>query len=208
MSVGPGVLIPRPETELMVDFVIDAVSRNLNLALNDWADIGTGSGALAVALAREMPQCPTVYAADIAAEPLKFATFNAIRYNVENRVKVIESNWYEGLKHAGVGSLAGIVSNPPYIVSDTIATLQAEVAMHEPLTALDGGDDLAIDSLMPICKGASEMLQSGGFLALETAGGEQAHYMSHVLKSLTTFDDIVIRKDLRGIDRFVTASRR
>ena len=208
LSVGPGVLIPRPETELMVDFVQDAVKHTPELALGEWADLGTGSGALAVALARALPDCPRVYAADIQPEPLEFASFNASKYSVGNRVKVVESNWYEGLQHAGVASLAGIVSNPPYIVADTIPTLQAEVVVHEPVTALDGGKDLAVDSLMPICTGASDMLRAGGFLALETAGGEQAQYVAHVLENLATFDDITIKKDLRGVERFVTASRR
>jgi len=206
LSVGPGVLIPRPETELMVDFVQDAVQRSPELGTGEWADLGTGSGALAVGVARALPHCPRVYAADIAPEPLAYASFNAMKYAVDNRVKVLESDWFEGLKRAGVTSLAGVVSNPPYILADTIGTLQAEVALHEPLRALDGGHDVAVDSLLPICRGASEMLCSGGFLALETAGGEQAAYVAHVLENMHTFDDIVIRNDLRGVDRFVTAS--
>lgn len=206
LSVGPGVLIPRPETELIVDFVQDAVRRSPDLGVGEWADLGTGSGALAVGVARALPHCPRVYAADIAPEPLTFASFNATKYRVGTRVKAIQSNWFDGLKRAGVTSLAGVVSNPPYILADTIQTLQAEVALHEPLTALDGGQDYAVDSLLPICRGASEMLCSGGFLALETAGGEQAEYVAHVLEHMHMFQDVVIRKDLRGVDRFVTAS--
>lgn len=208
LSVGPGVLIPRPETELMIDFAKDAISDNPKIGTGEWADLGTGSGALAVALARALPNCTRVYAADIAPEPLKFASFNAKRYNVDKKVKVIESNWFEGLKKAGINSLAGVLSNPPYILADTVPRLQAEVALHEPVTALDGGANLAIDSLIPICRGASDILQTGGFLALETAGGQQAQYIADFLQNLGTFDDVVLKNDLRGINRFVTAHRR
>jgi release factor glutamine methyltransferase len=208
LSVGPGVLIPRPETELMIDFVIEAAESNPSLAVGEWADLGTGSGALAVGVARALPHCQRVIAADIAPEPLKYVSFNAKRYDVGDRVKAIESNWLDGLRAEGITDLSGLVSNPPYIPAQDVQTLQAEVALHEPKLALDGGEALAIDSLMPICRGASEILRPGGFLALETGGGEQAQYVSDILEQLSTFVNVTIRPDLRGVRRFVTAFKK
>ena len=208
ISVGPGVLIPRPETELMVDFVAEAVQANAMLGRGAWADLGTGSGALAVGLARQLPNVSEVYAADIAPAPLAYVAFNAERYGVAHRVRPIKSNWYEGLRRAGLssGSLSGIVSNPPYIPSPTCETLQAEVKDHEPVLALDGGSKLAVDCLVPICEGAADILVKGGFLALETNGGEQAHWIVELLRGYG-FREVTIRRDLSGVDRFVTAIR-
>ncbi len=208
LSVGKGVLIPRPETELMIDFVLEAVEASPSLGRGLWADLGTGSGALAVGVARALPEVPSVYAADVAPEPLAYVSFNARRYGVGHRVRPIESNWFEGLCRAGVdaGSLAGIVSNPPYIPSSTCETLQAEVKDHEPVLALDGGGKLAVDCLVPICKGAANLLVEGGFLALETNGGAQAQYILDLLREYG-FREVAIRRDLRDVDRFVTAMR-
>ena len=219
LSVGPGVLIPRPETELMIDFVAEAAGKMQDTLLeHDWVDLGTGSGALAIGIARALPSVPTVWAVDIAPEPITYATFNAKRYEVSERVKVIRSNWLDGLVDAGVQKLGGIVSNPPYISRNELPGLQAEVYQHEPSLALDGGHGLAIDSLIPICQGAARLLQPGGFLALETSGGEQAQYVAHVLQHIKVGDilsdnreetlvfcDVAIRRDLRGVNRFVCA---
>lgn len=212
LSVGPGVLIPRPETELMVDFVLEAVEANPSLGRGVWADLGTGSGALAVGVARALPGAGTVYAADIADEPLAYVAYNAARYDVGDRVRPIRSDWFDGLarelrENAASTKLAGVVSNPPYIPSPTCATLQAEVKDHEPVLALDGGGALAVDCLVPICRGAAEMLVEGGFLALETNGGEQAHWIVEFLEE-HGFTNVRIRRDLRRVDRFVTATKR
>lgn len=208
LSVGRGVLIPRPETELMIDFVLEAAEASPRLGRGLWADLGTGSGALALGVARALLEVPTVYAVDVAPEPLAYVSFNAQRYGVGHRVRPIESNWFEGLRHAGIaaGSLAGVVSNPPYIPSPTCQMLQTEVKDHEPVLALDGGGKLAVDCLVPICEGAAEMLVKGGFLALETNGGEQAQYIVDLLRAFE-FREVTIRRDLRDVDRFVTAIR-
>ncbi|KAL4430761.1 hypothetical protein ABPG75_006017 [Micractinium tetrahymenae] len=233
LSVGPGVLIPRPETELMIEFVEEAVRAAPELAGGAWADLGTGSGALAVGVARALPQAQQVYAIDLSPVPLAYAAFNAQRLGVGGRLTPLRGSWYEPLEGAGVHQLAGIVSNPPYIASREMPGLQAEVGRHEPQLALHGGEGLGIDCLLPICTGAARMLQPGGFLALETAGGEQAHYIADLLRHMRSsvcggggggsssegegcalpadeapaFCDVRVRRDLRGVDRFVTASR-
>ncbi|PRW58532.1 hemK methyltransferase family member 1 [Chlorella sorokiniana] len=235
LSVGPGVLIPRPETELMIDFVQEAVAANPALASGAWADLGTGSGALALGVARALPQAQQVYAVDLSPVPLAYAAFNARRLGVGDRLTALQGSWYEPLQAVGVRQLAGIVSNPPYICATDMPGLQAEVGRHEPHLALCGGEGLGVDCLLPICTGAARLLQPGGFLALETAGGEQAHYIADVLRHLRrgacawgdrpassasgngssseeeegercAFVDVRVRRDLRGVDRFVTAS--
>jgi release factor glutamine methyltransferase len=220
LSVGQGVLIPRPETELIIDFVVDAVAKRPHLAKGQWADLGTGSGALAIGVARALPTAPIIWAVDVAPTPLAYASYNARRAGVEHRVKPVQGSWYEPiLAVAGASTqLAGIVSNPPYIASEELPALQAEVGRHEPWLALDGGEGLAVDSLIPICTGALHTLQPGGFIALETGGGEQAAYTAHVLRHMreeveqghevSAFEEVIVRRDLRGIERFVTATRR
>jgi release factor glutamine methyltransferase len=220
LSVGPGVLIPRPETELIVDFALDAAAARPQLGRGAWADLGTGSGALALGIARALPAAPAVWAVDLAAEPVAHAAANAARAGVGHRVRVVRGSWFEPLLAAGMTSLAGIVSNPPYIASADMAGLQAEVGRHEPALALDGGGGLGIDSLMKVCLGAAALLQGGGFLALETAGGEQAEYIADVLRRMRdpggggggggegrAFEEVQVRQDLRAVGRFVTATR-
>ena len=144
----------------------------------------------------------------------------------------LQGSWFEPLEAAGAGRLAGVVSNPPYISSAEMPGLQAEVGRHEPHLALHGGEGLGIDCLLPICVGAARLLRPGGLLALETAGGEQARYIADLLAHMRcsalgsaaadgitggaggagagerlAFTDVRVRRDLRGVDRFVTASR-
>lgn len=247
LSVGPGVLIPRPETELLIDFSVAAVEANPALGHGQWADLGTGSGALAIGLAQTIPTVSKVWAVDLAPEPAAHAAFNAERAGLHKESRpsfeVVRGSWYEPLVARGgcLGQLSGIVSNPPYITEDLMQGLQAEVGQYEPELALDGGEGLGIDALAPICRGAVEMLQPGGFLAVETAGGEQAEYIAQLLQHLRcgivvngavvlssssggssadeegetnvvrqehlAFENVKIRNDLRGVDRFVTATR-
>ena len=218
LAVGPGVLIPRPETELIIDFVLEAVKQHPELGSAPWADLGTGSGALAVGIAHEIEKIPHVYAVDLAAEPAAHAAFNAQRAGVGDRVSVLRGSWYDPLRALGLsGALGGIVSNPPYIPGDLLGGLQVEVG-YEPALALGGGEGLGIDCLLTICRGAGEMLRPGGFLALETNGGEQAEYivqlLMHLLKPVgpggdedgpVEFERVKIYNDLRGVGRFVTA---
>ena len=209
------MLIPRPETELVIDFALEATAANPALELGQWADLGTGSGALAIGIARSLPRVSKVWAVDLAAEPAAHAAFNAERAGVADRVSIVQGSWYEPLIAQGVSQLAGIVSNPPYISSDLLEGLQAEVGLYEPSLALGGGEGLGIDSLAPICRGAVDMLQPGGFIALETAGGDQSEYIAQLLMHFRAgvdaeglaFEGVRVRRDLRGVDRFVTAQR-
>jgi release factor glutamine methyltransferase len=210
LAVGPGVLVPRPETELLAEFALEAAAAfPPALAAGAWADLGTGSGALAVALARGLPAARAVYAIDLAAAPAAYAAANAARAGVAGRVRVLRGSWFEPLEtDPGPNSLAGLVSNPPYVAREALPGLQAEVRLHEPGAALDGGAGAALDALAAVCAGAPRFLRPGGFLGLETGGGGQAEAVAALLEARAgAWAGVRVRADLRGVARFVTARR-
>ncbi|XP_014634519.1 release factor glutamine methyltransferase isoform X4 [Glycine max] len=166
LSVQEGVLIPRPETELIVDFVYDVVSENEDLKSGVWADLGTGSGALAIGIGRVLrSEGGRVVATDLSPVAVAVAAYNVQRYCLQDKIELREGSWFEPLKDME-GKLVGLVSNPPYIPSKDISGLQAEVGRHEPRVALDGGTD-GMDALLHLCDGAGLMLKPGGFFAFE-----------------------------------------
>ncbi|CDP13624.1 unnamed protein product [Coffea canephora] len=207
LSVQEGVLIPRPETELIVDFVSDVTKENEVLREGLWADLGTGSGALAVGIGRILGSCGGVIATDLSPVSVAVASYNVQRYSLQDRVAIKQGSWFEPLKD-DEGKFAGIVSNPPYIPSEDIGRLQAEVGRHEPKLALDGGAD-GMDDLLHICNGAASMLRPGGFFALETNGEKQSNFLVDSIGSQSEgrFCDVKVASDFAGIKRFVTGYR-
>ncbi|KAJ6702755.1 hypothetical protein OIU85_028786 [Salix viminalis] len=175
LSVQEGVLIPRPETELIVDLVSDAVSNNEELGQGLWADLGTGSGAVAIGISKILRIYGRVIATDLSPDAVSVAMFNVQRYGLQHVIEVRRGSWFEPLKDVE-GQLVGIVSNPPYIPSDNISGLQAEVGRHEPRLALDGGAS-GMDYLLHLCNGAAAMLKPGGFFAFETNGEKQCKFL-------------------------------
>lgn len=165
LSVEEGVLIPRPETEKIVDLVEEAVTADEGLREGLWADLGTGSGALAIAVTRLLIGGGRVVAVDLSPSAAAVASYNVQRYGLEERIGVRVGSWFEPLKDVE-GQLSGLVSNPPYIPSEEIDGLQAEVGKHEPKLALDGGAN-GMDQLIHLCNGAASMLKAGGFFAFE-----------------------------------------
>ncbi|KAK4439618.1 Release factor glutamine methyltransferase [Sesamum alatum] len=208
LSVEEGVLIPRPETEIIVDLVDDAVRGNEELRNGIWADLGTGSGALAIAVARILGVgSGRVVATDLSPVAVAVASYNVERYNLQNRIAVRLGSWFDPLEDVE-GELCGLVSNPPYIPSEDIDGLQAEVSKHEPRLALDGGAN-GMNDLIHLCNGAASMLKPGGFFAFETNGETQSKclvdYMDTKMKG--SFYSINITPDFAGIQRFVTGYR-
>ncbi|GIL54998.1 hypothetical protein Vafri_10668 [Volvox africanus] len=201
LSVGPGILIPRPETEIFPELVRAAISARPYLAALPWADLGTGSGAIAIAAADELRQTnPTaeVWAVDVSPVAIAYARFN-VRLCLQTGahapklhngsantagpvVHVVQGSWFEPLRHLR-GVLGGVLSNPPYIPRAQMTSLQAEVGRHEPVGALDGGEGPGLDSLQALCSEAAAMLAPGGLIALETAGGEQADLIADILRA-------------------------
>ncbi|PNY03866.1 release factor glutamine methyltransferase-like protein, partial [Trifolium pratense] len=130
-----------------------------------WADLGTGSGALAIGIGRILGNGGKVIASDLSPVAVAVAAYNVQRYCLQDKIEIREGSWFEPLKDME-GKLAGLVSNPPYIPSNDISGLQAEVGKHEPRVALDGGID-GMNALLHLCDGADLLLKSGGFFAFE-----------------------------------------
>jgi release factor glutamine methyltransferase len=200
LKVTPAVLIPRPETELIIDL---ALAHNLITdGDQQWVDLGTGSGAIALGLADVFPT-GTIHAVDLSDEALKIAQENAVRLNLNN-IHFYQGNWWSPLSSLQ-GKVTGMVSNPPYIPSTQIPQLQPEVAHHEPRLALDGGDDGLAD-IRYLIKTAPQYLVSGGMWLIELMAG-QADTVVELLKQQGEYYDLNIFPDLAEIDRFVLAYR-
>ncbi|KAK9057141.1 hypothetical protein SSX86_024508 [Deinandra increscens subsp. villosa] len=207
LSVEEGVLIPRPETELIVDLVYDVVNKNVDLMGGLWVDLGTGSGAIAIGIGRVLGDGGRVIATDLSPVAVQVASFNVKRYNLQDKISVKQGSWFDPLTEFE-GRVAGLVSNPPYIPSGHISGLQAEVGRHEPILALDGGED-GMSDLLHLCNGAALMLKSGGFFAFETNGEDQCRLFVDHMESVhkNSFYDLKIVPDFAGIQRFVTGIR-
>lgn len=200
LTVSPAVLIPRPETELIIDLVVAAVG-NTPLASGDWADLGTGSGAIALGLAEALPNA-TIHAVDLSAEALAIAQFNAAQTGLSDRIHFYQGNWFAPLASLK-GRLSGMVSNPPYIPTVQVGSLQPEVTRHEPHLALDGGAD-GLDCIRHLVATAPEYLQPGGLWLVELMAG-QAIAVAELLQQNGRYEAIQSHRDLAGIERFVMA---
>ncbi|MBF2074379.1 MAG: peptide chain release factor N(5)-glutamine methyltransferase [Synechococcales cyanobacterium C42_A2020_086] len=206
LTVTPAVLIPRPETELLIDLAVAAVRQtNLGLAHGHWADLGTGSGAIAIGLADVFPNA-TIHAIDASEAALAVAQQNAQQVGFEQRIRFYHGSWFEPLPPDLQGQLSGMVSNPPYIPSALIADLQPEVAQHEPHVALDGGDT-GLDCIRHLVTTAPAWLRSGGLWLIELMAG-QADAVAELLDAEGCYHSIQIHADLAGIQRFALAYRK
>lgn len=190
--VTPGVLIPRQDTEILVEAVIQAVKNKENTTI---LDIGTGSGCIAISLAHFIKNC-SVTAVDISKDALEVAQKNALRCGVEDRITFIESDLLSNISKC---EFDVIVSNPPYIPAQEVETLESQVKDFEPRTALDGGKD-GMDFYRRITKDAGSFLKSDGLLAFEV-GFNQSRQVAEIMRE--SFKDIKIKKDLAGIERVV-----
>jgi release factor glutamine methyltransferase len=203
LVVSPAVLIPRPETEELIDWAIATVQAHPALGQGAWVDLGTGSGAIAIALADVFPQA-AVHAVDVSEQALAIAQQNAQRLGLGDRIQFHQGKWFEpiaSLQH----KLSGMVSNPPYIPRAIIPNLQPEVAQHEPHLALDGGED-GLDCIHHLVNVAPDYLQSGGVWLIEMMAG-QAETVTRLLEEQGSYRAIEIHVDLNGIERFASAFR-
>lgn len=193
--VEEGVLIPRPDTEPLVEEVIELAKGKNNLKI---VDIGTGSGAITVSLAKYIDDCK-VYSLDISDKALSIGFKNAISNGVENRINFIKSDVFSGIEGMNL-ELDIIVSNPPYIRREDIDTLHTQVKDYEPYIALEGGVD-GLDFYRAITEQSVNYLKQGGILAFEV-GHDQAEDVSDILDK-NGYSKIYTKKDLQGIDRVV-----
>ncbi len=196
--VTPAVLIPRPDTEIAVETVLEIIG---HMEAPLVADIATGSGAIAVALAHHAPRV-RVWATDISSQALAVAQENAQHHGVDGRIVFLQGSWGVPLQALGV-AFDCIVSNPPYIASGEIESLAIEV-QKEPWLSLDGGLD-GLDCYRALVPQARELLRSGGSLVLEVGQG-QAPAVSDLLAQ-HGFSPINTRRDLAGIERVVYGTK-
>jgi len=196
--VGPEVLIPRPETELLVQFVEEQVKNHASPRI---ADIGTGSGCIAVTLAHRLPSAH-VYATELSHAALALAAENARRHGVSDRIVWLNGDLTEPLQSMDLeGRFAAIVSNPPYIRDADFSTLQPEVGLFEPRLALAGGPD-GLDHHRRLLHDAFPYLQPGGWLIVEVGRG-QTESFRHLAETRGNHYNIRIIPDEAGIDRVI-----
>jgi len=215
-EVTPDVLIPRPETEHVIEIAIErlgiesATSSPHRKEQFRIADVGTGSGCIAIALAHEFPAA-RIIATDISAAALEVARRNATHHGVMSRIDFIKCNLADSLMHGA--RITGhesrpfdlIASNPPYIGREEAATLPREVREHEPAIALFGGETGA-EIYAPLIAQAATLLKPGGMLALEL-GHNSAVHVSRLLGA-PEWTNMAITNDLAGIPRVASAQRR
>ena len=200
LEVSAEALIPRQETEFLIDFALKKVS---NFNFGRWADLGTGSGPLAIALAQSLPNWKG-HAVDISKDALGLARRNLKSLAPNANVKFSLGDWWQPLQKWW-GSFDLVLSNPPYIPSDLIGELEPVVKNHEPRIALDGGEDGMIAS-KKIIIGASHGLAKGGWLILEHHY-DQSDKIIKFMKDIG-MEEVTFEKDLNGIKRFAICRKK
>jgi release factor glutamine methyltransferase len=201
LKVAPGVLIPRPETELLIDILKQVADQELRS--RNWVDLGTGSGAIAVGLAATFPKI-IVHAVDCSETALGIAKNNAIALDLDKRIHFYQGNWWTPLIHLK-GEVKAMVANPPYIPTMELSQLQPEIVLHEPHLALDGGRD-GLEHIRHLIQVSSDYLCSGGIWLIEMMAG-QAENVTEMLQAQGNYHQIKILPDLAGINRFALAYR-
>ncbi len=209
-EVGPGVLIPRPESEHVLEVALarlgppdanDPAPRGTGLRI---ADVGTGSGCLTIALGRELPGA-TFIATDISEAALAYARRNAARHGVAARIQFVRCNLLDALQDSPQ-RIDLIVSNPPYVDYEAAATLPKEVSAYEPSEALFGGRG-GSELYPPLVKQARALLRPGGSFVVELGYNAVAR-VQPLLDSPGDWTDVKVTHDLAGIPRVLAATRR
>jgi len=200
--VTPSVLIPRPETELVVDEALAELSARSKSAPTI-ADVGCGSGCIAIAIARERPEA-TFLAIDASPSALAVARENAAAHGVDERITFLHGDLLDPLVERGE-KLDLVVSNPPYVVDAEIGELAPEVKEHEPRMALAGGAD-GLATITRLLEGVGAVLDRGGVVVMEIGKGQDRPVAERVLS--VGLDLLRIVPDLAGIPRVVVARKR
>jgi release factor glutamine methyltransferase len=198
LIVSPAVLIPRPETEHVIDTVLARVGRAPSPASLCIVDVGTGSGCIALALAKELPDTE-IHATDISPAALEVARSNAARHQLENRIRFYETDLLAGVEK---NAFDLVLSNPPYVGESEEDSVQLEVRKFEPRNAVFAGPTgmEVIERLIPQ---AHEVLKPGGWLVMEISGT----ISGRVRELLAAWNDVEIANDLQGIPRVVSAQK-
>lgn len=201
-QVGPGVLIPRPDTEALVTAAL-AILEKSGRQTGNILELGAGSGAIVVSLAKACPGY-RYFAGDISLTALDTARKNADREKGIRPIHFFNGSWFDPLAPGPCFDL--IVSNPPYIPTGRISRLAPEIRNHEPVTALDGGQD-GMDCIREIMTRAGDFLVPGGHLLMEI-GFDQKAGVTALARNCPAFDQIDILQDLAGHDRVVQLKKK
>jgi len=202
--VDEGVLIPRPETEILVEAVIkktdNKLYRDRKIAI---IDIGTGSGNIAVSLAKNISNVK-IYASDISREALTVANENVLRHDVTDKIHLLHGNVFEAFSNnVKKEQVDFIVSNPPYVSKSESKNLEPELIDHEPHLALIGGED-GLFFYKQIIKDAADWIKPDGYLIIEI-GETQANSIIKLMQNELHYDEIEIINDLQGKERIISA---
>jgi release factor glutamine methyltransferase len=197
LVVTKDILIPRPETECLVESTLSFPE--LGSGPKRILELGTGSGAIILALASERPEY-IYFASDSSVEAVKLAFMNAKIHHLDGKINFFAGDWLEPLKNSGK-LFDMIISNPPYIRTFDIPDLQPEIYKYEPLMALDGGKD-GLDSIKRIIFEAHAFLVKKGILLLEI-GHDQKEQIKEIIDDCGNYEDIVFKKDYSGHYRMV-----
>jgi len=196
IKVRPGVLIPRPETEILAGETLSTIE---GVDAPRIADVCTGSGCVGLAIAHELPGA-RVWACDISPVAVAVASENAERLGLADRMEVSIGDLLGALPDELRGSLHAIVSNPPYIPTADVTTLPPEVAGFEPHLALDGGED-GLDVFRRLARDATQWLVPGGFFAVEL---DERRVATAAKEALQWYEEVRVITDLAGRDRIVS----
>jgi release factor glutamine methyltransferase len=194
LIVSPAVLIPRPETEHLIEVVVPLARLLPNPRI---VDVGTGSACIALALATELPGAE-IHATDISAEALELAAINVARHQMESRIHFHRTDLLHGLR----GPFDFVVSNPPYVGEAEADQVQLEVRKFEPRHAVFAGPT-GLEVIEKLVPSAGSALQSGGWLVMEI-GGTLAE---EVTRLLSGWDEVQITNDLQGLPRVASAKK-
>jgi release factor glutamine methyltransferase len=196
-EVSPAVLIPRPETETLVETVAQRLPDHARIL-----DVGTGTGCIAIGLAKLLPRARVV-ALEASSGAAEVARQNVERLDYSAQVEVMEGTFPEAT--VSLGTFNAVVSNPPYIPSKEVDLLAPELRCHEPRLSLDGGAD-GLTIIRALASVTPSLLSAGGVLALELGHG-QAAQVANLLRSNGSWTEIESVPDLAGIQRVVVARR-
>ncbi len=201
LKVTPDVLIPRPETETLVEAALKIIRTKPRQASMKMLDLGTGSGAIVLAMASERPD-QSFYAVDRSEKALAIARYNAQTHELDEVITFLQGNWFDPVRDRK-RYFDVIVSNPPYIASHEFEDLPPEITQYEPREALEGGPD-GLDEIRLIIKHASDHLVPGGWLLFEI-GHDQWVAVDGLISAAKTYSDWAVIKDYSGHDRVVKA---
>ena len=202
--VSPDVLIPRPETEELIEVALTTIRDYKDFKFTgSILELGTGSGVIAIVLALELPET-MVCSLDRSFEALEVAALNARKHSVGDRIRLINSNWLDGIRFES--NFDVVISNPPYVAKEVMHSLQPEVVFFEPHAALEGGPQ-GVETIETMTMHLAKILKGGGWFFMEI-GSDQEEYVLNLFDSYGKYDSLKVLRDYAGHPRIFQARRK